>query len=108
MSGSVIPITPSQIILLYTWFPLAVVIVILLLIGRFYQQFSGQRTFYLGYLLPLALYALALVRYASVDLVAGDPLADLLAAAAGTILLLLSLYLYYVMTAGRKESKGSG
>lgn len=99
-----IPITPSQIVLLYTWFPLAAVIVILLLIGRFYQQFSGERTFYLAFLLPLGLFGLALVRYASVDLITGDPLADVLGAVAGLSLLGLSLYLYYIMTKGRNEA----
>jgi hypothetical protein len=100
----VIPITPSQIMLLYTWFPLAAVIAILLLIGRFYQQFSGERTFYLAFLVPLGLFALALVRNASVDLIAGDPLADLLGAIAGLTLLGLSFFLYHVMTKGRSEA----
>ncbi len=104
MNGAVIPITSSQILLLYTWFPLATVIAILLLIGRFYQQFSGERTYYRGYLIPLVLFGLALVRYASVEMVAGDPLADTLAAAAGLVLLGLTLLLYHVMMTGRDNS----
>ena len=104
MNGAVIPITSSQVLLLYTWFPLATVIAILLLIGRFYQRFSGERTYYRGYLLPLILFGLALVRYASVKMVLGDPLGDVLAATAGLILLGLTLLLYTQMMAGRSDS----
>ncbi|MAS32822.1 MAG: hypothetical protein CL610_02370 [Anaerolineaceae bacterium] len=96
-------ITPSQILLLYVWFPLAVVIAILLLIARYYQNFSGDPTHYRLYLVPLVLFGAGSVRYASIDRVAGDPLGDVLTAAAGLLLIILSLRLYHLMTAGRSR-----
>lgn len=98
-----ITITPNQLLLLYTWFPLAGVIALMLLIARFYQKFSGDRTYYNLYLVPLALFGLGMVRYASVDLIAGDTPGDLLLGTAGIMLLSLSVLLYRRMTAGRKQ-----
>jgi hypothetical protein len=95
-------ITPNQILLLYVWFPLAVVIAILLLIARFYQRFSGDQTYYPLYLIPLVLFGAGAVRYASIDQIAGDGLGDLLMAAAGAMLIGLSALLYHQMTNGRK------
>ena len=103
MIVAVISITPNQILLIYSWFPLAAIIAILLLIARFYQQFSGERTFYLFYVVPLVLFGMGAVRYASLDMVAGDPLGDLLSGLAGAILVALSLWLYLRMTTGRTE-----
>ena len=98
-----INITTNQILLLYTWFPLAGVIAIILLVARFYQKFSGDRTYYNLYLVPLALFGLGIVRYASVDQIAGDLPGDLLMGTGGFILIALSLLLYRLMTAGRKQ-----
>jgi hypothetical protein len=96
-------ITPNQILLLYSWFPLAAVIAILLLIARFYETFSGDRTYYLLYLIPLVLFGAGIVRYASVDQIAGDALGDIFMGAAGAVLLILSIWLYHQMTSGRKS-----
>ncbi len=95
-------ITPNQILLLYIWFPLAAVIAILLLIARFYESFSGDRTFYLLYLLPLVLFGAGAVRYASIDQIAGDVPGDVLTGTGGIILTGLSLWLYHQMTSGRE------
>lgn len=94
-------VTPNQILTLYTWFPLATLLVFMLLIARFYQRFSGERTCYQLYLLPLVLYGLATVRYASVNELTGDPLGDVLAGAGGAALLALSLLLAWAMLARR-------
>jgi hypothetical protein len=96
-------ITPNQILMLYIWFPLAMVIAILLLIARFYERFSGDRTYYLGYLIPLVLFGAGAVRYASVDQIAGDWLGDVFMGAAGAVLITLSLLLYRLMTTGRRD-----
>lgn len=88
--------------MLYSWFPLSAVILFLLLIARFYQKFSGERTFFGWYGLPLILFAVALVRYASIEQVVGDPLADLLMGAGGLCLLLLSAHLLRLMVGGRE------
>lgn len=97
-----ITITPNQILLLYTWFPLAAVVALMLLIARFYQKFSGDRTYYMLYFIPLVLFGVGAVRYASLDQIAGDFVGDLLLGTAGIILISLSILLYRCMTAGRK------
>jgi hypothetical protein len=92
----------NQFLFLYSWFPLAALIFIVLLIARFYQNFSGERTYFSFYLLPLVLFGAAAVRYASLDQVAGDMLGDLLSGIAGISLLSLSLFLFKLMMTGRK------
>lgn len=91
----------NQLLLLYTWFILAGVLFFLLLIARLYHQFSGERTFFRLFILPIVLFGLAVVRYNSIDQVAHDMLGSILAALAGIILIGLSLNLYRQMTIGR-------
>lgn len=102
MNRPVTAITPNQVLLLYTWFPLAAVITIMLLIARFYEKFSGDRTCYRAYLIPLVLFGVGAVRYASIDQIGGDAAGDLLVGTGGIILIALSLLLYRQMTAGRR------
>lgn len=92
----------SQVFLIYSWFVLAATLGFVLLIARFYERFSGERTFYRWYALPVVLYGMAAVRFASIDQVAGDPLGDLLAGAAGLTLIVLIGRLYRQMTRGRR------
>jgi len=100
-------ITPNQILLLYLWFPLAMVIAIMLLIARFYQKFSGDRTLYKLYLIPLVLFGFSVVRYASIDHILGDWLGDLLSGVAGIALIGLCVLLYHLMTVGRDNREDS-
>ena len=93
----------SQLLILYTWFVLAGVLAFLLLIARFYEKFSGQRTHFRLYLMPILLFGAAAVRYASIDQVAHDPYGDLLTASGGTLLAVLCLHLYRRMLSGRSE-----
>jgi hypothetical protein len=97
------PVSLDRILLLYSWFPLAVLLLILLLIARFYQKFSGERTYFEWYGLPLVLFGIAMVRYASIDRFVGDPLADTIMGVAGMVLLSLSLLLFRLMLVGRGE-----
>ncbi len=96
-----INVSLNQVLWVYAWFPLATLIFLLLLIARFYAQFSGQRTYYALYIIPLVLFGAASVRYASVNQNAGDVLGDALGAAAGVTLTLLSLYLFRMMVGKR-------
>jgi hypothetical protein len=86
-----------QFLVIYSWFPLAALLLFLLLIARFYQKFSGQRTYFWWFLVPLVGFGAAAVRYASVDTASGDMLAALLTATAGAVLLALGQHLYRVM-----------
>ena len=92
----------NQFLLLYVWFMLAALISIMLLIARFYQHFSGEQTYFRFYLVPLVLFGIAAVRYASINQGIGDWLGDISSGLAGAMLTLLSLHLYRLMTAGRK------
>lgn len=91
----------NQFLYLYSWFPLAALIFIVLLIARFYEKFSGERTYFSFYLIPLVLFGASAVRYASINRVAGDMVGDLFAGAAGVVLLYLSLLLFRLMMTGR-------
>lgn len=94
-------VSVSQFLTLYLWFPLAFVLVFLLLIARFYQRFAMERTFYEGFAVPILLFGAAIMRYASIGHVAGDLAGDALFGLAGVSLLVLSIFLYYRMTQNR-------
>jgi hypothetical protein len=89
--------------MLYTWFPLAILLFFLLLIGRFYQKFSGERTFFRLFSLPMFLFGSGAVRYASINRVMGDTLGDVLIGIGGGALLVLCLALYRRMSMRRGE-----
>lgn len=87
--------------MLYAWFPLALLLIFLLLIARFYERFASERTFFSFFSIPILLFGGAIMRYASLNRIAGDPLADLLMASAGIVLTLLCSFLYRLMTRNR-------
>jgi hypothetical protein len=86
-----------QFLVLYTWFPLAALLFFMLLIARFYQKFSGQRTYFWYYGVVVVLFGVAAVRYASVGVVLGDKVTDAISITAGGLLLLLCAILYWHM-----------
>jgi hypothetical protein len=87
--------------MLYTWFPLAALLFLLLLIARFYEKFSGEQTYFKFFTMPIVLFGAATVRYASINRMAGDIWADVLMGMGGVILMVMCLLLYRRMTAGR-------
>jgi hypothetical protein len=94
----------SQLLLLLTWFALAALLWLLLLVARFYHNFSGEPTRHRWFIAPMVGFGIAAVRYSSVDVSAGDPFADILMALSGIGLAGLSIALYYQMTAHKSES----
>jgi Na+/H+ antiporter NhaC len=90
-----------QFLMIYAWFPLAVLLAILLMVARFYQNLTGEQTRYALYGLPIILFGLGAAEYARIARASGDPVADLLLALGGGILLWLCVTLYRRMTAGR-------
>lgn len=94
-------ITTHQVLTIFAWFMLTVLLTFLLLIARFYQNVSGERTYFWIFSAPLVLFGMAAARYAFINQVSGDPLGDLLGFAGGVLLAGMCVYLYNVMTAGR-------
>lgn len=96
-------ISLNQLLVIYAWFPLAVLILFAFLIARFYEKFSNKRTYFRLYLIPVLLFAISAVRYASVDSTIGDPLGDILVGIAGFMLAILGIRLYWLMVINNKE-----
>jgi hypothetical protein len=92
----------DQFLLLFMWFPTTALFVFLLLIARFYEKFSGRRTFYRLFLAPILLFGAVSVRYASSDTLAGDGLADIAFGIGGIILIALCWNLYRLMIVNNK------
>ncbi len=95
-------ISISQILFLVFWFVFAFLIFILALIARFYEESSGQSTYYRLYAIPVLAMGGASVRYVNIRRWGDDWLADLLGFVGGVILLGLCLHLYRQMTNGRR------
>jgi hypothetical protein len=95
----------NQFLTLYTWFLLTALLVIMLLIGRFYEKFSGRTTSYRAYLLPILLFGFAAVRYSSVGRAYGDTLGDWASALGGLTLIALCVRLYWLMMGRQTWSK---
>jgi hypothetical protein len=90
----------SQLLTLYTWFLLAAFIGFLLLIARFYQRFSGEKTYYWLFGVPVVLLGAEAVRQTRLQMV-DDTGVLILAATAGIVLIALCALLYWRMTHGR-------
>ncbi len=94
-------ITTHQALTIFSWFIIAIILTILLLIARFYQNVSGARTYFWGFGLSIAIFGMASARYAFIDRISGDPLGDILWLLGGLLLTGMCIYLYNLMTAGR-------
>jgi len=79
------------------WFPLAGIVLILFLIARFYARFSGRRTYYWLYLVPLVTFGAVAVRSAGADRPYGDLLIVIASITGGITLLALVVLLYIRM-----------
>jgi len=94
----------NQFLVLYTWFILAALLLFVLLIARFYQNFSGERTFFQLYVVPIAFFGMASIRYTSLERIARDPVADLMLAVGGIILISLCIRLYWLMIYRKRDN----
>lgn len=94
-------ITAHQALTIFSWFVLAILLFILLLIARFYQNVSGEKTRFWVFGLPIVIFGIASARYAYVDRASGDPFGDLLWIVGGVLLAALCISLYNLMTSGR-------
>jgi len=94
-------ITLNQALTIYNWFLIAILIVILLMIARFYELRTHERTFYRVFILPLTFFGLASIRIAYLDQIDTDKLATGLWLIGGIFLIVLCVRLYYLMTNNR-------
>ncbi len=90
-----------QLLNLYTWFLLTALLFFLLLIARFYERFSGERTHFRIFLVPAALFGVEVVHHAAGSPLGQDWIGAVLSGTAGVVLLILCLRLYRQMTVGR-------
>ena len=90
-------ISVSLILILVSWFALAILVFILALIARFYEQFTQQRTYYGWYIAPVLLLGIASARYASHSHRAGDWIADTCVFLGRSILIGLCYHFYRCM-----------
>jgi hypothetical protein len=99
-------LSTNQFLMLYTWFLVTALLILTLLIARFYQRFSGTRGFYAWFLVPVLLFGVAAIRYTSVGSMSGDALADVLSALGGTVLMMLCFMMYRLMLYKRGKPDG--
>ena len=92
-----------QFLALYSWFPLAVLLAIMLLIARFYQKFSGERTYFWLYTLTMVFFGAFFVRTAGADPLTTDFITDALSIISGSLLLFLCLLLYLRMMRTKED-----
>jgi hypothetical protein len=86
-----------QFLTLYTWFPLAALLLFLLLIARFFARFSGQRTYHWLYLVPIIGSGIVVVRSASAQQPADDTFLVVTSLVSGVILIVLVIRLARLM-----------
>lgn len=87
----------NQLLTLYSWFPLAALLMVMLLIARFYEKFSGSRMYFRGFFVLLVLFAAAAIRYTNLGDISGDVFGDLASGFAGILLSVLCLVVYWRM-----------
>lgn len=91
----------NQLLTVYIWFPLAGLLGLMLLVARFYQKQTGERTYYPYFAVPMVLFGVAAAQYASSSQVIGLPLPDLLFFLSGVVLIFLCIILYRQMMKNR-------
>lgn len=86
-----------QFLTLYLWFALALLILFVSLIARFYERFQQKPTYYRWYAVPVALLGAFAVRDASLSLRQPDLLSEALMLLGGGVLLALLAHLVRLM-----------
>lgn len=92
----------NQFLLLYTWFLVATLIGFLALIARYYERFSGRRMYYRYFVVPILVLGGSSIRYAGLDRISGDSLADIASGLGGIVLIVLCRQVYRLMIAHSK------
>jgi hypothetical protein len=94
-------LTAHQLLTILAWFLMTIIVGFLMFIARFYEDVTGERTYYLGFTVPILCFAGASARYAFNNTISGDAFANLLWLIGGGALALLCVYLYNLMVVNR-------
>jgi len=90
------------ILTIYIWRVVCVLLFFLFVIGRFYQQKSGRRSYYPSFFIPIALFALAAIRYTFLaPAIVGDVWGDVMRFLGGVVIGGFGLFLLRLMIGGR-------
>jgi hypothetical protein len=92
-----------QFLVLYMWFGLVVLMLFWALIGRFYQRFSGKKTYYKWHILAALPSGIVAVRSASNPFLQLDALNTLLSFGAMFVFLILIIHLYRLMMGNKSN-----
>jgi hypothetical protein len=92
----------SSILTYYIWGVICVLLLFLFAIAQFYERKSGRRSFYPAFLVSIALFAIAAIRYAPLaPTITGDLWGDVMRFFGGLILGAFGLLLLKFMMGGR-------
>jgi hypothetical protein len=92
----------NNILTIYSWGVVCVLLFFLFSIARFYEKKSGRSTYYWSFVGPIILFALAAIRYVFLmPNIVGDVLGDLMRFLGGLLVLLSGVFLLRLMTGGR-------
>lgn len=92
----------GSILTIYIWGAVCILAFFLFAIARFYQQKSGRRSYYGSFFVPIALFAVAAIRYAFLSpAIVGDIWGDLLRFFGGLVLGGVGLFLLNLMIGSR-------
>lgn len=94
-------ISLTQLLTIFAWFFLALLLAFFMLIGRFYQKLTQEQTYYQWFAVPILLFGAAAAHYAGLNRAMGDVFGDVMLALGGGILIVLCVHLYRLMTTGR-------
>lgn len=92
----------SSLLTIYIGGVVCILLFFLFAIARFYEKKSGRRSFYVSFLIPIVLFAIAAVRYALLTpAIVGDLWGDLLRCVGGVVLIGFGIFLLRLMMGGR-------
>jgi len=91
----------SSLLALYSWLGISALLFFLFLIARFFERKSSRKTFYLVFLVPIALFLISALRFFAVGDFVGDAWGDLARVMGGLLVCGLGYFLLHLMTGGQ-------
>jgi hypothetical protein len=92
----------TSLLTIYIWGVVCVLLFFLFIIGRFYEQKSGRRSFYQSFFVPIALFAIAALRYTFIaPAIVGDLWGDISRFLGGLVVGGVGFFLLRLMIGGR-------